>query len=128
MKELIYGMVMFLITVFALALLMTVCARGQRQQELNMSVNSAMEYALRRNMQRDGRQRLSDQQMADDFTEDLLLLCEHRSAWHIQIICSDTSRGILSVSVREYFPMLNGKKGKISCTRTAVWDEGRKKI
>ncbi len=112
----------FLVIILSLVLF-TVYGQNTRQNELEDSLDIAIEQALENLKTRQAYSIDNTDEFVADFVENLIIYIESDSDVKVEILNVDIEKGLLDVNVVETFEQPNGSIKSISCRKTVIMEE-----
>lgn len=122
MKQMIIVISMAVIILLVSMSLLAVDSKSKREDELNKAVSAAVKQTVKISQVEEQTEITSDEEMVGEFIQLLSLNVSGESDLSIEVMGVDYREGILDVKVTEIFPYFNGKKGKISVRKCAIYD------
>lgn len=123
MKNIVNMLIVLVLGVIAIASMMTVAGRSNREMELADHLPSAVEEsvnALFGNKKYDIKSR---NEFITDFTEHLNAVVDNDCDIAVNVMKADLEKGILSVRIVAEYEHPNGEPGKVSCDRTVIFNK-----
>lgn len=120
MKSFVMMMISAILGGIALMIVMTIDGRSNRSMELQSNLPSAVEETVEI-MSVDQKYNINNpNEYLADFVENLSVLLDSDSGIRVDVLSTDTDKGLLSIRVTEEFKHPNGKAGTVECERTVI--------
>lgn len=123
MKHTIYGISLAVITMLVVAIVLGISGRNVRKNEMETSLNTAVEQSLEQLRNEKGYEIGSYQELIADFNQVLLLQMESDSDIQVNILTADVEKGILDVEITETYRNILGKEEQAVCRKSVVLEE-----
>lgn len=122
MKNVAMIIVSVVIGIVALASVMTITGRTDRQMELSSNLPSAVEETLNALFTKKQYQIADEEEFIADFRENLAKVIDSDCDITVDVAGLDVQKGCLSVRVTAEYKHPNGEPGSVTCERTVVFD------
>lgn len=123
MKYSVYGVVLMVLAVLAIAGGMVVSGKDIRENEMNKALNTAVEQTMQQLKKEGGYEIQNAQELIADFHQSLLLHISSDSDLEVKILTADTENGVLDVEVRQIYQTLRGRKKEAVCRKTVLLEQ-----
>ncbi|MCI8858300.1 MAG: InlB B-repeat-containing protein [Lachnospiraceae bacterium] len=123
MKYSIYGVVLMVLAVLAIASGMVVSGKDIRENEMDKALNTAVEQTMEQLNKEGGYEIRDAQELIADFHQSLLLHISSDSDLEVKILTADTEKGVLDVEVRQTYQTLRGTKKEAVCRKTVLLEQ-----
>ncbi len=122
MKQMIIVISMAVIILLASMSIASVDSKSKRQEELNRAVAAAVKQTVKISQIENQNEIRSDEEMVGELTQLLSVQMSGDGDLVIEVMGVDYKEGLLDVKVTETFRYLNGKEGKVSVRKCAIYD------
>lgn len=109
--------------VIALASVMTITGRTDRQTELSANLPSAVEETVNTLLVKKQYQLADREEFIADFRENLAKVIDSDCDITVNVAGMDLQKGLLSVRVTAEYEHPNGEPGSVTCERTVIFDQ-----
>ena len=123
MKSVFLGFGITICSIISIVIVMTLCGTNMRQNELNDSVDSALNNTVENQFDDMTYSVNSNDELIADFMEALLVQINSDSTIVINVLDVDYQKGLLSVEVIEKYKHPIGTEGQVSVKRTAIMEQ-----
>lgn len=121
MRQMVFGVTAGIVLILFLSIVVTVYGRTLRQNEVEQSLETAMEHVM--NQLVDTEEAFTNQEdFVLEFMQALLVQIDSDSEIEVHVLKADEKKGILSVEVVETYQHPNGEQGTVSARRTMILD------
>ncbi|MCR5704058.1 MAG: hypothetical protein K6G85_05495 [Eubacterium sp.] len=122
MKQIIIVIGMAVLILLTSMSILSVDHRAKRQEELNRAVSAAVKQTVKVS-QVEGQNEISNNnEMVGEFLQLLSVGLENDGNITVEVMGADYKEGLFDVKVTETFQYLNGKIGKVSVRKCAIYD------
>lgn len=123
MKNAAIMIVSVILGVIALASVMTITGRTDRQTELSANLSSAVEETVNTLLVKKQYQLADREEFIADFRENLAKVIDSDCDITVNVAGMDLQKGLLSVRVTAEYEHPNGEPGSVTCERTVIFDQ-----
>lgn len=123
MKNAAIMIVSVILGVIALASVMTITGRTDRQTELSANLPSAVEETENTLLVKKQYQLADREEFIADFRENLAKVIDSDCDITVNVAGMDLQKGLLSVRVTAEYEHPNGEPGSVTCERTVIFDQ-----
>lgn len=123
MKNAAIMIVSVILGVIALASVMTITGRTDRQTELSANLPSAVEETVNTLLVKKQYQLADREEFIADFRENLAKVIDSDCDITVNVAGMDLQKGLLSVRVTAEYEHPNGEPGSVTCERTVIFDQ-----
>lgn len=123
MKNAAIMIVSVILGVIALASVMTITGRTDRQTELSANLPSAVEETVNILLVKKQYQFADREEFIADFRENLAKVIDSDCDITVNVAGMDLQKGLLSVRVTAEYEHPNGEPGSVTCERTVIFDQ-----
>lgn len=123
MKNIVNMLVVLVLGVIAIASMMTVAGRSNREMELADNLSSAVEESVNALVADKKYDINNSKEFIADFIEQLTIVIDNDCDIVVNVMKADLEKGILSVRIVAEYEHPNGEPGKVSCDRTVIFDK-----
>lgn len=106
-----------------LILIFTTANIGNRQQEVQSTLATAIEETVETMMQSNLYSINDQDEFVADFIESLSQHIESNAGIEVRVMAADEEKGLLSIKVIEHYKHLNGNDGQVSCDKTVIFNQ-----
>lgn len=123
MKNIVNMLIVLVLGVIAIASMMTVAGRSNREMELTNNLPSIAEETVNI-LFADKKYDINNRdQFISDFAEYLTVVFDNDCDIVVNVMKADLEKGVLSVRIVAEYEHPNGEPGKVSCDRTVIFDK-----
>lgn len=123
MNKIVKYLSWILLVIVLLLLMATISNIGNREQEIQSTLSSAVEDTVN-TMMESKIYTIDDQdEFIADFIEALSINLQSNADIEVDILQADHEKGLLSVKVTEHFKHINGNDGTVDCTKTIIFNK-----
>ena len=127
MKKIILAFSLGMMILTTVLIVMSVDAKGIRQDEINGSLPEALEAAVESAMAQIYEDRAYSTGDSDEFVADFLekfcMQIDSAEDIEVKVLDMDKEHGLMSVEVNASFPNAGGNVSRLSCVKTAVFEK-----
>lgn len=123
MKHTIFGISLAAIALLAIAVSLGVSGKSVRANEMETSLNAAIEQSLEQLCIEKGSVAGDYQDMVADFNRLLLLQMESDSDIQVEILTADAQKGVLDVRITERYQNILGQEREAVCRKSVILEE-----
>lgn len=123
MKNIVNMLIVLVLGVIAIASMMTVAGRSNREMELTNNLPSITEETVN-TLFADKKYDINNRnQFISDFAEHLSAVVDNDCDIAVNVMKADLEKGILSLRIVAEYEHPNGEPGTVSCDRTVIFDK-----
>lgn len=123
MKHMVYGSVLLIVTVMVIAGAMIVSGKDVRGNEVEKSLNTAVEQTLKQLKMYGGYEIGNSRELIADFQQALLMHISSDADIKVKILTADAQKGVLDVEVTETYKTVNAKEKQAVCRKTVILEQ-----
>lgn len=123
MKNVFLGFGITICAIISIVIVMTLCGTNMRQNELNRTVDSALQDTVDNQFDVKTYSVSSNNEFIADFIEALLVQINSDCSVKVNVLDVDYQKGLLSVEVIENYKHPIGTDGQVSVKRTVIMEQ-----